>query len=466
MTRLARLLSLVALALLTSAAPVTADDRPNILLVTADDLGNQLSCYGDTRLATPHLDRLAAEGVRFTRAYVAQSSCSSSRAALLTGLYPHQNGQYGLSHLGFRMHPGNRNLVAMLKKAGYWTGIVGKLHVEPAGEFPFDWKPEGKGTSAGPTRDVRWVAKQAREFFASSGKSGGPRLLYVNYFDPHGPYFPEVAQVAGLPEKPLDPESIEPLPMGRNPQAARRLTALFYDCVARVDLGMGMLLDELKAAGLAENTLVIFLGDNGAPVRRGKTSSYERGVQVPLLIRWPGKARPGEVRDELVSAVDVMPTVLLAAGVAVPEELAGRALQPLLSAEASPEWRRYLFTEMSFHTANHYKPQRSVRDDRYKLLLNLAPRGEQAAVELFDLKSDPGETKNLADDPSCAEHRQRLTAALRAWQKDTGDPLADPARASRWKQVADKWEATAPRRGKGPYPDVARVPEGELKLLE
>jgi arylsulfatase A-like enzyme len=126
-------------------------EPPNVLLITADDLGNQLSCYGDERLKTPRLDALASQGVRFTRAYVTQSSCSSSRASLLTGLYPHQNGQYGLAHLGFSMHPGQENLPALLKAAGYRTGIIGKLHVEPAAEFPFDWRPIPRNRRTWPT---------------------------------------------------------------------------------------------------------------------------------------------------------------------------------------------------------------------------------------------------------------------------------------------------------------------------
>lgn len=448
----------------TTLAAASAESPPNILLITADDLGNQLSCYGDTRVETPRLDALAADGVRFTRAYVAQSSCSPSRAALLTGLYPHQNGQYGLAHLGFSMHPGQKNLPALLKRSGYRTGIIGKLHVAPESDFPFDWRPK-KNTSAG-TREVRWVADQSREFFASAKQAGQPFFYYVNYFDPHGPYTPDVRQVAGLPEQPLDPEKVKPLPLNaRTPEAAKRLTALIYDCIKRVDVGVGMLLDELKAAGLADNTLVIFLGDNGATVRHGKTTSYEPGVQVPLIVRWPGMAKAGQVRNELVSMVDVMPTILTTAGVALPTGLAGRPLQPLLQGE-SPKWREYLFTEMNFHTANFYLPQRTVRDDRYKLLLNLQPREDQDPVELFDLENDPDETKNLAGSPAVAAERSRLESALQAWREETGDPLLDPARRQRWSEAAERWKTSAPRLDRGPYPDVAKVPPGELELLK
>jgi arylsulfatase A-like enzyme len=243
-----------------SSVSAAASNCPNVLLITADDLGNQLSCYGETRIRTPHLDALAVQGVRFANAYVAQSSCSSSRAALLTGRWPHQNGQYGLAHLGFRMHPGQRNLPALLKEAGYRTGIIGKLHVEPAVEFPF--------------------------------------------------------------------------------------------------------------------------------------------------------------------------------------------------------------TEMSFHTANYFMPQRTVRDDRYKLLLNLAPRADRAQVELFDLQTDPEETKNLAGDRELDSTQRRLERALDRWREQTGDPLVDPARLERWRRIADEWKKSAPRLEGGDYPDVARVPQGGLELLK
>ncbi len=451
-----------------NSAPAAAK-APNILLITADDLGNQLSCYGERRIRTPHLDALAAQGVRFTNAYVAQSSCSSSRAALLTGRWPHQNGQYGLAHLGFRMHAGQSNLVALLKQAGYRTGIIGKLHVEPAGEFPFDWMPAREKMAAGPTRNVRWVAAQSRQFFAEAQKSGRPFFFYVNYFDPHGPYTPDVSQVDGIPDKPLQDDDIEePLALGaRTPEATKRLTAIFYNMVLRVDAGVGLLLDELKAAGLADNTLVIFLGDNGAPVRRGKTTSYESGVRVPLIIRWPNAAKAGQVRSELVSMIDIMPTVLRAAGVSVPPDVEGLSLTPLLGGvELSREWRTFLFTEMNFHQANQFAPQRTVRDDRYKLVLNLTPRGDQAPIELFDLRDDAEETRNLADEPELAAVRRRLEAALQRWQERTNDPLVDPTRRERWEKVAAEWKRSAPRLESGPYPDVARVPPGGLESLK
>jgi hypothetical protein len=148
------------------AAEALPQSKPNLLLITADDLGMELSCYGETRVATPRLDALAADGVRFLNAYVPQSSCSPARGALLTGRWPHQNGLVGLAHLGFRMHPDQPSLTRLLHDAGYHTGIIGKLHVAPEVNFPFDWVPKLQGMSPVPTRNVRWVAEPSRTILA------------------------------------------------------------------------------------------------------------------------------------------------------------------------------------------------------------------------------------------------------------------------------------------------------------
>jgi len=435
-----------------------AADRPNVLLITADDLGCQLSCYGEKRFETPRLDALAKQGARFERFYVAQSSCSPSRAALLTGRWPHQNGQIGLAHLGFKMHPGQKTLPALLKTAGYRTGIIGKLHVEPVADFPWDWMSDKK-LAAKPTQDVKWVAEQSRKFIAMAKAAKQPFFYYVNFFDPHGPYTPDVNQIAGIPEKPSKPADVtDSYPMAGMPPeaAAKRVTATIINTIRRLDTGVGLLLDELDAAGVADNTLVVFLGDNGLPVVRGKTWSYEPGVHVPLLMRGPG-VEPGQVRGDLASAVDLMPTILRAAGVAVPEEVAGQALLP--SAK-----REFLFTEMNFHEPQILRVQRSVRDDRFKLLLNLTAAADQSPVELFNLKSDPGERKNLAGDPAHKDTLAKLEAALQAWRKISADPTLDAARVKRWQDAATKW-GRLPKVKAGPNM-VVRIPEGELKLLD
>jgi N-sulfoglucosamine sulfohydrolase len=284
--------------------------------------------------------------------------------------------------------------------------------------------------------------------------------------DPHGPLNKETDQIAGLPEKPLAAADIkEPIPLNATDPSKNALaTARLLNTVMRIDAGMGLLLDELKAAGMADNTLIIFVGDNGTAMPRGKTTCYETGVRVPMLLRWPGGAKAGQVRTETVSLLDLMPTVLAACGVKAPDTLVGTTLQPLLRGEPATDWREFLFTEMNFHEPQMFRGQRTVRDRRYKLVLNLVTSEGQAPVELFDLQSDPNETKNLADDPAHAAARKKLESAMQMWREKRADPLLDAARVQRWKDAAARW-AKLPRVKAGPRM-VVRIPEGELELLK
>ena len=443
-----------ALALPNLACAQTAGEtkRPNILYVTADDLGEQVGCYGDAIARTPNLDALAAQGARFSNAYITQASCSPSRSSLLTGLYPHQNGQVGLANRGYGMKPDVPNLPTLLHEAGYRTGIIGKLHVNPEADFKFDYERK----NAKSTLDVRKVATQAREFIESA-KEGEPFFLYLNYFDPHTPF---QKQVDGLPEKPLTAEDVKPLPFNdiKSDEALQSI-ADFYNGATRLDAGFGMLLDVLKQTGHDKNTIIVFVGDHGAPFPRGKTTCYEGGVRVPLIIKMPGETKAGQTVDALVSSVDIVPTLLQAARVEKKIATAGQPLQPLLSGDNSGA-RKYLVAEYYAHTSAAFYPRRSIRDGRYKLIVNLiapAPNPVQTvdgttgrpksadfvnerayrgyktllnppAEEMYDLKNDPNEWNNLAgrDKPELQKKQDELRAALRDWQEKTGDALRDP----------------------------------------
>ena len=454
-------LSLFIASAICGPARAADDARPlNILLITADDLGLQLSCYGDKVIKTPHLDRLAAGGAQFDVAYVAQASCSPSRSAMFTGLYPHTNGQYGLTNSGnFQMHARSHDatIPALLKKVGYRTGIIGKLHVGPEKVFPFDDRPRVN------TRQVRDVAKAARDFLARDGKF----FLMVNYSDPHAYrtsresrdwYFP--AQIDGLPEKPIQPGDAPPWPFqGIDEPEQLKKVANYYNCVLRLDAGVGMLLDALDKSGHADDTLVIFVGDHGPPFARGKTTCYEAGLRVPFMVRWPGGSKPMK-SEAMVSTVDILPTILDAAGVVPPKELHGRSLRPVVSSGDAP-WRKYLAGEFHFHGSSPFFPRRAIRDDRYKLIHNLMagktkpstgidgdrayPLSQQPKYqdtptrrafdtfadppefELYDLKNDPNELNNLAGKADLAEVQQRMKAALEQWRKETGDPFMSAA---------------------------------------
>lgn len=442
----------------------TSPRPPNIVIVTTDDQGLQAGCYGDPLAVTPNLDGLAAAGTLFERGYTTQASCSPARASLLTGLYPHQNGQIGLAgqHPEFRVKDGTPTLSTLLRNAGYKTGILGKLHLSPGDAFPFDFAWPG-GSQAMATRKVRTVAAKVAEFLDGPAKDK-PFFLYVNYFDPHRPFDQDADQTQGLPEKPYAPDEVKPLAyLGMDGKPPRAEAAAYYNSIRRMDTGLGLLFDVLKERDRWDDTLVIFVSDHGPPFARAKTTVYEAGIHIPFIVRWPGVSVPGTRTGAFASLVDIMPTVLDAAGIK-PPDMAGRSLRPVLGGDVPDDWRKLLFTEYTAHAPEHFAPRRTVRDERFKLIHNLLPdhpnpvpyqgstrpgRGNQldpafeAAYrtmekppewELYDLVSDPFELTNLIDEPAKQEEFVRLKAGLLAWREETNDPLLDPDELLRLKK--------------------------------
>jgi N-sulfoglucosamine sulfohydrolase len=413
--------------------------RPSILLVTGDDLGLQLGSYGDRVSTTPQMDRLAREGMRFTQAFVTQASCSSSRSSMLTGLYPHQNGQIGLAHLGYAMNSSRLPaLPGQLKQAGYRTGIIGKLHVAPEDAFAFDFKRN----QIAETREQAWVEQKVREFLAEARDD--PFFLMLNLFDPHGPF---LRNVNGAPKVRVKPEDVVPFPFLLEQRAdINKVIANFYTCINRMDEIVGGVMRILEKQGLTSNLVVVLVGDNGPPFPGAKCSIYEAGLQVPCIIWCPGRVPKDKTCDALVSMVDLMPTLLEVAGARSPANLPGRSLWPLLRGE-NARWRKTLAAEYTSHEPDMYFPQRSIRNDRYKLIVSLLldpgvskkseyggvpleklfPRcATTPPVALYDLKNDPYEKKNLAGDPRYREVLDELGAELESWRKATNDRLLDP----------------------------------------
>jgi N-sulfoglucosamine sulfohydrolase len=451
-------------------AAVTHAQQPNILLIVSEDNGPELGCYGDRFARTPHLDRLAEEGILFRRAFVPQAGCSQSRASFLTGLYPHQHGQIGLATWGFRMYRKKTpNLPRSLKAVGYRTGLIGKLHINPASAFPFDMH---EITSANFQRTgLSDYARHAKEFI-NAGEE--PFFLSVNYPDAHRPW---IAQVDGLPKNPQTKDDVQVIDyMGLDSPEFREMVADHYNCMSRLDSLVGDLLHVLDRSGKADNTIVIYIGDHGADMLRGKRTCYEGGLRVPMLLRWPGRIAP-QVREELVSTLDLMPTLLDASRADDVAGLPGAKLQPLFQPD-SAKWRTHYYAEYHTHAAApNYFPQRSVRSDRYKLIESLLPdtvhpdyditieklqvsnRGQdyggdldlhaviaasqpdvKAAYalmrrppryQLYDLQADPYEFRNLAEDPDYAEIRADLQERLSRWRRETDDPLLDPEKLRR-----------------------------------
>jgi N-sulfoglucosamine sulfohydrolase len=217
--------------------------RPNILLIVSEDNGPELGCYGDPYAQTPHLDRLAETGARFERAFVPYSVCSPSRAVFLTGLYPHQNGQIGLATHKFALYdPNTPNAFTLLKAAGYRTGLIGKLHINPESAFPVDFR-KIRGANFG-RRNVEEYAAAAAEFFAAGDE---PFFLSINYPDAHLPFLREQF---GRPSKPMKGTDVKPLPwVGIDTPRLREVTADYYNCLKRLDEGIGLLMAELTKSG-------------------------------------------------------------------------------------------------------------------------------------------------------------------------------------------------------------------------
>ena len=351
--------------------------RPNVLLITSEDHSPHLSCYGDPNIETPHLDGLAAEGMRLANAFVTYSVCSPSRASILTGLYPHQNGQIGLATHKYAMYRNWPNIASLLKEADYRTGIIGKLHVNPVDAFPFDF--QALSGSNFNDRPMEKFADLADRFIR---ESSAPFFLMVNYPDAH---FPLLRQQYGLPDEPVSAEDVQVMwpEIGIDSPRLRGHVADYYNCLLRLDAGIGMLLERLEESGRADNTLVVYLSDHGAQFSRGKTTSYEFGLRVPMIVRWPGHVEPGLVRHQLVSSIDILPTIMDAVDITAPAHVPGRSLMQLAS-QTNPQWREYLFSSIAGSTAFWTFPQRTVRDERYKLILNLTPDRASPAATAYE----------------------------------------------------------------------------------
>ncbi|MCK0135464.1 sulfatase [Arenibacter sp. S6351L] len=449
----------------------TETKRPNILLIVSEDNGPDLGCYGVKEVSTPNLDNLAQEGVLFERAFVPYSVCSPSRAVIFTGLYPHQNGQIGLATHKFRMYDNVKTLPKYLNEAGYSTGIIGKLHVNPEKEIPFEFSAI-PGSNFG-KKDLKKYAEEASNFIKGSDK---PFFLMVNYPDAH---FPLQKQVEGMPKNPMDGVDLKgSLPfIGADSERLREYTANYYNSMDRLDESVGMLLKELQASGKADNTIIIYLGDHGAQFSRGKCSNYEAGLRIPLIIKDPSIKAKSVRQNELVNTIDLLPTFLDIAKVNSPKNLPGMSLLPLLKGAHVKNNREYIFAGGNGSTSLLYYPRRSVRDYRYKLILNMLHGKENPhytfyethinghfdagteesevnnsspevinaykvwknppKYELYDLQEDPYEFNNLAGDIAHQDVLNRLISALETWQFKTDDPLLNPMKFARFNKEID-----------------------------
>jgi N-sulfoglucosamine sulfohydrolase len=448
--------------LATGAKPAVAQTPPNLLLIITDDLGTQLGCYGDTTVPTPNIDRLAREGVLFNRGYVAAATCAPSRGSIFTGLYPHQHGMYGLSQQDWstrfehRIKEGTPLLPNTLKALGYRTALYGKKHYQP--ESAFNWDEAVENTRHLRERDVELMADSVERFIKAAPDS--PFFVVASYVDPHrfGNVFTPF-QKNGLPENPLQTGDVPPLShIGADTEGTRTDAAGYFNMVMRLDHGIGLLFDKLERLGKMDNTLIVFVSDNGPDFIRLKKSVYEAGVRIPFLVRWPGHAKAGLIRNEFVSTVDLFSTFVSAATGELRPHGAGTPLQPLLQPGTVP-WRDSMLTEFIAHAPSQYYPQYALSTECYQLIHNLdfhrrnpitvetkfpewraAQSPEQMdrrfreaylrydsppEFELYNIREDPDFLNNLADNPAHTQRLENMKARLLEWRVITHDPLLD-----------------------------------------
>lgn len=442
--------------------------RPNIILITFDDSGQQFGYMGDKTLPTPNIDNFANQNVRFDNCYVTQASSSPSRSSIFTGLYPHQNGQVGNANHGFETFENSVTLPKYLYENGYKTGIIGKVHVKPydkAFKWDMNFNPGDYFT-----KNVKTVSENAREFIKTSGEN--PFFLQVSYVDTHEPFANQIEDAGEkIPAVPIIPSEItknyftgEEVPEKDKPRFAE-----YYNGIKRLDYGIGLLLKVIEESGKSGNTLVILLtADNGGgPVQSGKMTCYETGVRAPLVVRYPGVQKSKQIRKEFVSTIDIFATVIDASGLKMPERTAreseGKSLLPMVMGKNVSDFREYVFTEMTYHGTDFYRPIRAIRDERYKLvvyypdnlpeeLLERYPEATERWVRyvtghpefrkpievktaLYDLseynnfvQSDGVNllTDGISSDPAIKAKREELLRELEAWQYRTEDPLLRP----------------------------------------
>jgi arylsulfatase A-like enzyme len=409
--------------------PNAADtQRPNVLLITVHDLGTRLGCYGYDSIVSPHLDALAADGVRFEKNFCTAPYCSPSRGGIITGKYPHVNGLMGLVNLGWNWDPANTTLAKALGRNGYETFLLGYQH-EARNDRLEDL---GFQDVSDMSKDhhCATVAPRVAGFLRERAAQTTPFYARVGFFEVHRPfesYAPE------NPERVTLPGWLKDTP------GAREDLAQYDGCIRDMDAACGVILTALEEAGLADDTLVIFTTDHGSPYPGGKATLYDAGTNTTLLMRWPRGFAGEQSYDELLSNVDLFPTILEAAGVDVPGDIQGRSFLPLLQGRAYHA-RTEVFAELTTRDS-----KRAIRTERYKYIRNYSPGpallladSEAGLVrrdfgnehmrprpefELYDLAEDPFERVNLAGRPDSRDIERDLAQRLRAIQEETCDPV-------------------------------------------
>ncbi len=466
--------------------------KPNVLLITVDDMNwdTPNSFGGTVEDLTPHIDRLASEGMRFTKAHVTVAVCQPCRQVLMTGRYPHRNGALGFSPIDESVP----TLQESLTEAGYLNGILGKVaHLQPVHKY--NWSYQKNRTEMGYGRDAEVYYRETRTFLRMAEKEEKPFFLMANSHDPHRPFhgssheqrhFGDNLSEVKEPSRVYSPEEVEVPGFLPDLPEIRREIAQYTSSAKRADDTVGAILKALADSGHADDTLVMFLSDNGMAFATAKWNTYLQSTRTPWIVRWPGVVDPGSVeRSHFISGIDFMPTILDALDLDTPAGMDGDTFLPLLHGErqqgrdsvitAHYQWIHYygnktkrkdILEDMVRNKGWRYKdawgglikdmPIRCLRNARYGYIYNEWSNGEDEYIfgynltagalkraarsdpeiaerldfiryrlpeEFYDFEEDPFALNNLIEDPA---HQEQITAMrnrLLGWMERTDDPV-------------------------------------------
>ena len=481
------------------ASNLNAEEKKplNLLLITVDDMScDSVGVYGcELEGTTPVMDRLASQSLRFDYAHVTVGNCNPCRNVMFSGLISHNNKVEGFYKV---TDPGWPHMVDLLKDAGYYAGIRGKVtHSSPY--QPYDWDEDLTTLEDGSKahiKDAKSYGESTARGIANAKKQGKPFFLSVNISDPHKPFW---SQVRGGGEDPYKPSRIftaDEVPVPGflfEDEAVREELALYYSSVRRADDCLNQVLRALKKSGEWDNTMIIFLSDHGMPLPFAKTQLYHHSTRTPLMVRVPGVTKAGSVdKRHMVSVLDLLPTVMDALGVKKPARLDGRSFYPVLKGEKQAD-REYIIKQYHENSGRSRDPMRAIQTKTHLYLFNPWSNGKRVFAtatngtdtckrmielakndkamnerlnlyryrvpqELYQVKRDPDCLQNLIGSSNNQEVKNKLQKLLEEWMVKTGDPILecfrkreDPAFVEAYVQKLES-ESEARRKASAPKP--------------
>jgi N-sulfoglucosamine sulfohydrolase len=449
-----RYVQLLILVLLNLLAASAAAAPPHMVLFIADDLSwHDIGPYGNSDVHTPYLDRLAKESLVFRRAFAASPTCTPSRSAIYTGLYPVRNGAHANHSI---INDGIATLPAVMSKLGYRVVLAGKSHIGPRGQFPFEYLDNSNVMPAGKNAVLWTDLNTARiDRLLAEHDRNRPLCLIVAAHSPH---------VFWLPNDGYDPQKIKLPPYLLDTPATRRAMCNYYTDVSHMDQQLGDVRASLAKHKYSDDTLLVFIADQGAQFPFAKWSLYDAGIRTPLIVHWPLKVAAGGSSDAMVTLIDLLPTFVEVAGGKAMENIDGRSFLAVISGKTKHH-REEVFAAHTGDKEMNQAPMRAIRTSRYKYIVNLRhdirynthisnggendgrgywsswlelAKSDTAAArvieryhlkppeELYDLEKDPWELKNIAGEAEHAKVLTELREKVQRWQVEQGEDLRRP----------------------------------------